>query len=684
MSILNPPPGSNAALASPEPPIGGGLPVRFALSRERGPGRWFGHDRQTGESVFVKIDADITAIEREAAALAAIRDPGVVGLRACGRSADGAFLVTSGVDGRDLQTILGDHGRLAAAEAARLLTRLAAALDAVHRAGWLHRDLKPANIVVAADGAPVIVDFGAATQLTGVPRDEAYSDLTHGYAAPEQYQMRATEDRRTDVYGLAAIGYRALTGEAPRPAPARRRDAALPALAGISASAEAGRLAAAVTAGLRLDPSMRPSDAPAFARLFAGNAATADPNPPTVRIARRPPPSPPPASPPPPQRLIEPIPMPGDGGGDGPGPGRGGGAARRWPWLLPALIAIGLAAGLGWFAWDRAFGSRSVWLVDAGGQGDLPTIGEAIARSRDGALILVRPGTYAESLLIDRPVQLRAADPAQPPLVAPVQGPCVTASATGAQISGFAFRGGEAGGAAAGCILITGGDLSLIDARIGSGPGPAIVIAGAADPLIRDTTITDGRDVGLLVTAGARGRIEGNRWAGLSRAAILVRGGEPAIAGNTFERSGSVVFAERAKGSFERNTILSGTASGLQITGAAEPRVAGNTIEAPSESAIFVYEGGAGTIDANIIRNAGLSGIVLDGAGTIAITGNTITGSGEYGILALGAAAGRIDGNTVSGSRRNGIVLGEDARVELGRNTLEGNPVPQVIDARRR
>ena len=208
MSILNPPPGSNAAVVSPEAPIGDGhgLPARFTLSRELGPGRWSGADRQTGESVFVKIDADITAIEREAGALAAIGDPGVVALRACGRAADGAFLVTSGVDGRDLQTILGDHGRLPAGEAARLLTRLAAALDAVHRAGWLHRDLKPANIVVAADGAPVIVDFGAATRLTGAPRDEPYSDLTHGYAAPEQYQSRATEDRRTDVYGLAAIG----------------------------------------------------------------------------------------------------------------------------------------------------------------------------------------------------------------------------------------------------------------------------------------------------------------------------------------------------------------------------------------------------------------------------------------------------------------------------------------------
>ncbi len=350
-----------------------------------------------------------------------------------------------------------------------------------------------------------------------------------------------------------------------------------------------------------------------------------------------------------------------------------------------ALIAIGLAVGLGWFAWDRAFGSRSVWLVDAGGQGDLPTIGEAIRRSRDGALILVRPGTYAESLILDRPVQLRAADAVQAPLLAPMQGPCVTASATGAQISGFAFRGGgEATSPAAGCIVITGGDLALIDARIGSGPGPAVVITGAADPLIRDTTITDGRDVGLLVTGGARGRIEGNRWAGLSRAAILVRGGEPAIADNTFERSGSVVFAEGAKGSFERNRILTGTASGIQVTGAAEPRIAGNTIEAPSESAIFVYEGGAGTIDANIIRNAGLSGIVLDGAGAIAITGNTISGSGEYGILALGAAGGRIEGNTVSGSRRNGIVLGEDARIEMGKNTLDGNPVPQVLDARRR
>ena len=169
----------------------------------------------------------------------------------------------------------------------RLLERLSAAVAAIHAAGWLHRDLKPANVMVRADGAPVIVDFGAASpfgQHTEPPSDSA---LTEGYAAPEQYLTDRPEGAWTDVYGLGAIAYRALFGEPPLPAPERLRGEAM-ALAMDRAGQHAEALCRALDWALALDVTARPqsvADWSAALSVAAADVGAAPPNTPASRPA---------------------------------------------------------------------------------------------------------------------------------------------------------------------------------------------------------------------------------------------------------------------------------------------------------------------------------------------------------------------------------------------------------------
>jgi hypothetical protein len=113
---------------------------------------------------------------------------------------------------------------LPARQAAALVRTLARAIQHAHEHGVIHRDLKPSNILLMADGAPKVSDFGLAKVLDA-DGGQTLSDAilgTPSYMAPEQARGRARDvGPPTDVYALGAILYECLTGRPPFRAPTR-------------------------------------------------------------------------------------------------------------------------------------------------------------------------------------------------------------------------------------------------------------------------------------------------------------------------------------------------------------------------------------------------------------------------------------------------------------------------------
>ncbi|MGH6920517.1 MAG: serine/threonine-protein kinase, partial [Geminicoccaceae bacterium] len=168
------------------------------------------------ERIVVKRAADALLLRNEADVLSALVHPGVVRLKERHDEASPPFLLLELVEGADLEAYLSRHGgTLDEITLGRLLLRLCDAVAFVHARGFLHRDLKPGNVLIRPDGSPVIVDFGAALRLEQAGADSLWSFVTDGYAAPEQYFADQREGPWTDVYGLGALGHRALTGSAP-------------------------------------------------------------------------------------------------------------------------------------------------------------------------------------------------------------------------------------------------------------------------------------------------------------------------------------------------------------------------------------------------------------------------------------------------------------------------------------
>src|SRR5262245_14955996 len=155
--------------------------------------------------------------QREAEAVARLQHPNVVQIHDVGEADGRPYFSMEYVGGGSLAQKLSGHPQ-PAREAAVLVATLAGAIQVAHVAGIVHRDLKPANVLLTADGAPKVSDFGLARRLDGDTglTGSGTAVGTPSYMAPEQARGQpAAVGPAADVYALGAILYETLTGRPP-------------------------------------------------------------------------------------------------------------------------------------------------------------------------------------------------------------------------------------------------------------------------------------------------------------------------------------------------------------------------------------------------------------------------------------------------------------------------------------
>ncbi|MEN6595777.1 MAG: protein kinase [Clostridiaceae bacterium] len=153
----------------------------------------------------------------EAQTLAKFADePSIVGVRGFFYENGTAYIVMDFVEGETLKARAARFGgRLPAAEVLGFIKPLCASLSRVHQAGLLHRDISPDNIIVKKNGMPVLLDFGAARQISMTGEHSNTINVKHGFAPEEQYRTHGEQGPWTDVYALSATVYRLTTGVTP-------------------------------------------------------------------------------------------------------------------------------------------------------------------------------------------------------------------------------------------------------------------------------------------------------------------------------------------------------------------------------------------------------------------------------------------------------------------------------------
>lgn len=156
---------------------------------------------------------------REAENASQISHPNVAAVYDFGETAERVvYLAMEFVDGEPLSRILHREGRLNVVRTAEIVRQVGEALVAAHGMGILHRDLKPDNVMVARSrhGTDVVklVDFGIARAMNRQTQQFTSTGLVVGtpdYMSPEQLSGDEM-DGRSDLYALALMAYRMLTG----------------------------------------------------------------------------------------------------------------------------------------------------------------------------------------------------------------------------------------------------------------------------------------------------------------------------------------------------------------------------------------------------------------------------------------------------------------------------------------
>ena len=165
--------------------------------------------RYAGDNQF------LTRFQREARAVARLKDPGLVAVYDQGIDGQYPFLVMELIDGGTLRELLVERGPMPPHAVAAVLGPVLGGLAVAHREGLVHRDVKPENVLISDDGDVKIADFGLVRAIAEAKITSTSVILgTAAYLSPEQVST-GDATPASDVYAVGILAYELLTGATP-------------------------------------------------------------------------------------------------------------------------------------------------------------------------------------------------------------------------------------------------------------------------------------------------------------------------------------------------------------------------------------------------------------------------------------------------------------------------------------
>jgi len=310
------------------------------------------------------------------------------------------------------------------------------------------------------------------------------------------------------------------------------------------------------------------------------------------------------------------------------------------------------------------------------GKGDFTSIQAAINAAEPGDRIMVREGTYRESLRLSKALEIIGQGDRDYILVTTDKGVALHCDAPLARVAGLRFRreAGNADNKGYG-IWITAGGAEIEDCVVESLSLACISVNGSGTtPALRRCHVRDGAQGGLFVNDGAQPVVEACRFVGNALAGVTVKGQATRA---TLRRCGAqngkasgFFFQDGAGGVMEGCEAIGNTNSGVAIATGAAPLLRDCTLRVNRQSGLYVYEDGRGRVEGGRIAGNGGAGVFVQEGGAPEVTGCTITAN-AYGAVRIrdATSSGIFRDNDLHGNTLGAWDIAKGAKVERSGNT---------------
>jgi tRNA A-37 threonylcarbamoyl transferase component Bud32/nitrous oxidase accessory protein NosD len=661
-------------------------------------------------------DEAVPRFRQEIEALARLAHPNIVTAFDAEQVGDLLFLAMEYCEGVDLGRLVARAGPLPVGLACHFVRQASLGLQHAHERGLIHRDIKPSNLLVV--GATVkILDLGLArlhqaaepADLSGRLTREGLVMGTPDFLAPEQALDPRKADIRADLYSLGCTFYYLLSAQVPfvggtamekilrhqaeEPPPLARFRPDVPddvqaCVRRLMAKRPEKRYQTPAEVAGALLPFAKSEGLSGFTRPAGGtwDLLPGDPASATVQGPSIPP------------EVTLPGPRAakdwagnaaatlGDGSGSqgaavtavpAPVPGRQSASRAGGMWTRRRFL-IGAGAGgavlLGTAAWwyggpweeETQPPGRPILTVNRHGGGDFRSIGEALRHAEPGTRLVVRPGIYSESLVLDKHVEIVGDGPPDQIIIEATQSSCIKMAADVALVRGLTLRrltGLKEDSIPA--VAIPGGRLTLEECDIASAAGSCVEISGpTANPTIRGCRCHHAREFGVEVSRLGRGTVEACDIFRNTLAGVLIQtGGDPVIRRcKIFDGiQGGVYVTHRGRGIVEDCDIFGNRKAGAEIREEGSNVILRKCkIHGGKADGVWVWEKSRATVTGCDIYDNQECGVSIDGEGDPVIRDCKIHGEGKFGVWIHEKGRGTVENCDIFGNKLSEVAVSQE------------------------
>ncbi|OON76174.1 right-handed parallel beta-helix repeat-containing protein [Streptomyces tsukubensis] len=299
------------------------------------------------------------------------------------------------------------------------------------------------------------------------------------------------------------------------------------------------------------------------------------------------------------------------------------------------------------------------------GWGGYRTVVAAVREAEPGALVSIQPGTYTESVVLDRDITLVAEKGPGTVRIVGARGPALTVHGASGTVRGLVIESRSAEPA----IAVTAGTILIDDCEV---TGGHLQIAGTAAPTLRGCRIHHTGDIGLHFGGDSRAVVESTEVSDIDATGILVdHGAAPALRRITVTRTGGHGIHVRgfARGTFENCEVTHTGAAAVAVDDTARPSLRSCHIGDSAAEGV-VITGNAGADNRSATAGGASDGLTsAGGEHGVALHDCEVARTAKGGVHVTGRAVASVMGCRISDVRAAGIVVGGDARVRLEGST---------------